>query len=118
MLDQKNVILAVVLSAIILFGSQYIIARFFPPPHPVATTTMTTSGPATTGGAVEPNIPAAPAVPAFKPRDAALADSPRIEIRSDRLIGSVSLMGRATISCSRARSRRYPPTAGGSSCST
>src|SRR5579872_646247 len=93
MLDQKNVILAVVLSAIILFGSQYIIARFFPQPQPAATTTMTTSGSATTGGAVQPTIPAAPAVPAFKPRDAALADSPRIEIRSDRLIGSISLMG-------------------------
>jgi len=93
MLDQKNVILAVVLSAIILFGSQYIIARFFPPPHPVATTTMTTSGSAATGGAVESTIPAAPAVPAFKTRDAALADSPRIEIRSDRLIGSISLKG-------------------------
>src|ERR1700686_5497985 len=93
MLDQKNVILAVVLSAIILFGSQYIIARFFPPPHPVATTTMTTSGSSATGGAVEPSIPAAPADPGFKPRDAALSESPRIEIRSDRVNGSVSLMG-------------------------
>src|SRR5579863_2268541 len=96
MLDQKNVILAVVLSAIILFGSQYIIARFFPPPHPVASTTMTasgtTSGSTITGG-VQPTIPAAPAVPAFKPRDAALGDSPRIEISSDRVMGSISLKG-------------------------
>src|ERR1700691_5090264 len=92
MLDQKNVILAVVLSAIILFGSQYIIARFFPPPHPGASTTMTTSR-STISGGVQPTIPAAPAGPAFKPRDAALADSPRIEIRSDRVIGSISLMG-------------------------
>jgi YidC/Oxa1 family membrane protein insertase len=90
MLDQKNVILAVVLSAIILFGSQYIIARFFPPPHSVqATTTLTTA----TGGAALPTVPAAPAAPAFKPRASALADSPRIEIRSDRLIGSISLVG-------------------------
>ncbi len=90
MLDQKNVILAVVLSAIILFGSQYIIARFFPPPHPVqATTTLTTS----TGGGILPAVPVAPAAPAFKPRAEALAASPRIEIRSDRLIGSISLAG-------------------------
>src|SRR5579859_6412536 len=96
MIDQKNVILAVILSAIILFGSQYIIAHFFPPPHPVASTTLTTSGPsagsASTGG-VQPAIPAAPATPAFQAREAALADSPRIQVRSDRVMGSISLKG-------------------------
>ena len=93
MLDQKNVILAVVLSAIILFGSQYIIARFFPPPHPAPATTSATS---TVGSTSLPSVsatPTAPAAPAFKPRAAALAESPRIEIRSDRLIGSISLVG-------------------------
>jgi YidC/Oxa1 family membrane protein insertase len=90
MMEQKNLILAIVLSAVVLFGSQWLIARFIPAPsHPQATTSANLNAPSSTPTAQ----PAAPATAAFKPRPAALAESPRVEIRSERLLGSISLLG-------------------------
>src|SRR5690349_17416333 len=93
MMEQKNLILAIVLSAVVLFGSQWLIARFFPPPtHPQATTDTNLSGNRATSSGTTAQ-PAAPATPAFKPRLAALAESPRVAIHSERLLGSISLVG-------------------------
>jgi YidC/Oxa1 family membrane protein insertase len=94
MMEQKNVILAIGLSLIVLFGSQYLIAHFFPPAHPVATTS-TTSTATTSETAVQGNAaaPATPAAAAFKPRDAALAESPRVKIHTESLLGSIALTG-------------------------
>jgi YidC/Oxa1 family membrane protein insertase len=91
MMEQKNLILAIVLSAIVLFGSQYLLNRFYPPAHPVATTSTATTGDATAPGTA--SQPATPAAPAFKPRDAALAESARVRISSDSLLGSIALTG-------------------------
>src|ERR1700730_1434075 len=41
MMEQKNLILAIGLSLVVLFGSQFLITRLFPPTHPVATTSTT-----------------------------------------------------------------------------
>ena len=89
-MEQKNLILAVVLSAIVLFGSQWLVNRYFPPPQPVATTSTTTVGTSSPGAAAPP---AAPAAPTFKPRLDVLQESPRVKIRSDSLEGSISLVG-------------------------
>jgi YidC/Oxa1 family membrane protein insertase len=94
MMEQKNLILAIGLSLVVLFGSQFLITRLFPPPHPVVTTSTTAT--TTTGNTASPGMavqPATPAVAAFKPRAEALAESPRVEIRSDSLLGSIALTG-------------------------
>jgi len=97
MMEQKNFILFVVLSFIILIGSQYLIGHFFPQPRQVTTTTAaTTTSTSTTASSSSSSTAAAPATPAasvFKPRGEALGESPRVEIRSDSLIGSISLVG-------------------------
>jgi len=89
MMEQKNLILAIGLSLIVLIGSQYLINRLYPPVHPVATTSATseTTAPGTAA------VPAAPATPTFKPREAALAESARVKISSDALLGSIALTG-------------------------
>jgi YidC/Oxa1 family membrane protein insertase len=93
MMEQKNVVLAIVLSAIILIGSQFIIQRYFPAPHPVPTqTTETNANQATTGAGTTPQ-PAAPAVAAEKPRAEVIAETPRVAIRTDSVIGTISLVG-------------------------
>jgi YidC/Oxa1 family membrane protein insertase len=102
MSDQKNVIMFVVLTMLVLGGYYFVMERFFPPP-PQATTT-TTNGAGTTAttaagttaagsGQAAPGLPAAPAALATKPRPQALAESKRVEIRSDLLQGSISLTG-------------------------
>ncbi len=91
LMDQKNFIVFAVIAFAILIGSQYIMNRFYPAPHPVATTSPTTT--TTTTTATQPVAPAAPAVSEFKARAAAMAENPRVEIHSDRLLGSISLVG-------------------------
>jgi YidC/Oxa1 family membrane protein insertase len=90
-MEQKNVIWAIGLSLLVLFGSQFLIERYFPAPHPAVTTGSTAGGDATAPGSAA--IPAAPAAPVFKPRGEALAESPRVAIRSESLLGSISLVG-------------------------
>jgi YidC/Oxa1 family membrane protein insertase len=108
-MDQKNFILAIVLSGLILFLFWVVLPQFFPHYFPgmgsvvtqtnTATTTTTTTGQTTAGQTTgqpttgQPAVPATPAAAAFKPRAAALADSPRVEIRTDRLLGTISLVG-------------------------
>src|SRR5215469_8661890 len=89
MMEQKNLILAIGLSLIVLIGSQYLINRLYPPVHPVATTSATSE--TTAPGTVM--APAAPAAPSFKSREAALAESARVKISSDALLGSIALTG-------------------------
>src|SRR5260221_12874463 len=83
MMEQKNLILAIGLSLVVLFGSQFLITRLFPPAHPVVTTstTATTTGTATSPGTAA--VPVAPAAATFKPRPEAVAESPPVENRSD-----------------------------------
>src|SRR5258706_11985486 len=104
-MDSKTLILAIVLSAVILILFEFVLPTAFPhyfgwlgggstqtnPPAPTTSGTTTTGGQTTTAG--QPAVPPAPATSAFKPRAAALADSPRIEVRSERLLGTISLVG-------------------------
>jgi YidC/Oxa1 family membrane protein insertase len=98
-MDQKNVILAVVLSAVIIIGWGILQPFLFPtppaPPPQQQTSTSTQTPPATgTPGAT--GVPgAATTTPAVEKLDrtTALAQSPRIPIESGNLKGSITLKG-------------------------
>jgi YidC/Oxa1 family membrane protein insertase len=103
-MEQRNLLLAIVLSVGILIGFQFLIEKFqlvkpTPPPAPTQTQTTPTqtapgtSAPGATPGATAPatGTPAAPA--AAVTREAAIADRPRVRINTPRLHGSISLTG-------------------------
>jgi YidC/Oxa1 family membrane protein insertase len=92
--DQKNTLLFILLSAIILIGWQLWFGMpqqkpAVPPQNPPGT-----SAPATPGAPPAPGTPA-PIEPAAKPltREEALAQSPRVPIETPRLSGSIALKG-------------------------
>ena len=86
--NQRNTILAVILSALVLFGWSFLSERFFPTPKPPVTRT------APAGQAAQPSGAPAPAV-AAKTRNVeqAIASGPRIAIRTPKLTGSINLTG-------------------------
>ena len=97
--DNKNFILAIVLSMLIIFGWQYFYAaplqkKLEAQQQTQGQTTPPASGTSTTTGAG--TAAQAPAVsPAIKPvtRDEALAASPRVKIDTPSITGSVNLKG-------------------------
>ena len=100
-MDQKNLLIAIVVSVAILFGFQYLAERFLPhppPPPPKTATQAPTAGPSgkEPGGTPpqEGTLPpaAAPAAVA-ESREAAIADQPRVKIDTPRLHGSIALIG-------------------------
>ena len=101
MMDNRNTILAIALSVMVLIGWQY----FFAKPQIEAqrqqqatqqalTDDKTVGAPAPNAGPATPGAPA-PAATAPQPqtRDQALAQGPRVKINSPRLDGSISLIG-------------------------
>jgi YidC/Oxa1 family membrane protein insertase len=100
MMDQKNLLVAIVLSVAILFGFQYFYSKFAPQPlHPVQTTPAeSTPGAAAPGATAE--APANGAAPigatthvSTETREAAIAASPRVKVDTPRLHGSIDLVG-------------------------
>ena len=104
MQDQKNMILAIVLSAVVLLGWQY----FFGMPQvekqrqqaQQQAQQQSQPAPGAEGrpqpqGTVPqaPGQPAAPAAPQARTREAALALSPRVRVETPRLQGSIALKG-------------------------
>ena len=89
--DTKNIVLAVLLSALVLIGWTVVADRFFPAAVPKAAAPITAAAPAA------PAAPgAAPAIAgpgAIVARDAALAAAPRVTIATPRLQGSINLVG-------------------------
>ncbi|MFM6853202.1 MAG: membrane protein insertase YidC [Sphingopyxis sp.] len=96
--DKRNIIVAILLSALILFGWPFIAERFFPsatPPAKTATANAANAGPAT------PPPPAAPGtVPTLaetaatnRSIAAALAAAPRVLIETGTIKGSINLKG-------------------------
>ncbi len=85
--NQRNMILAVVLSALVLFGWSALSERYFPAPKPVVTVSAN-------GQPVTPaNAPAPAPVAKVQDRTKLIAATPRIAIRTPRLQGSVNLTG-------------------------
>jgi YidC/Oxa1 family membrane protein insertase len=88
--EQKNLILAIVLSAIVLFGWSVIAERYFPTANPPVTRVE--------GGkeivVPKPGAdPTADAPVAIRDRRQVLAETPRVAIRTPRLTGSINLRG-------------------------
>jgi YidC/Oxa1 family membrane protein insertase len=85
--NQRNMILAVVLSALVLFGWSAVSERFFPTPKPAVTQ-------AASNQPVAPsNAPAPSPAAQVQDRARAIASTPRIAIRTPRLVGSINLTG-------------------------
>ncbi len=81
--QQRNLILAVALSIVILIGFEYFIAPKFTPPVPAQ---------ATQTAATASSEPAPPA-PTVETREATLGKTPRVKIETPRLEGSIDLVG-------------------------
>ena len=90
--DRRNLIIAILLTGLILFGWPYIASTFFPTPAPVASTTKT--GTAPTGVATaDTTIGTAAAPVKTVALGAALQASGRVMIETPKLKGSVNLEG-------------------------
>lgn len=95
--ENRNLILAVVLSALVLLGWTFVSERFFPaPPPPAAAAPANGAGTSAQAPAAPGSVPAAgaPAV-AGAPRTVPelVAASPRVRIDTPRLEGSINLVG-------------------------
>ncbi len=104
MSEQRNLVLAIVLSVAILFGFQWLLPTSKPPaplpaapstPVPQPQHTLPDGSPAP--AAVSPSGAAPAATPATAPtaltREEALATSPRLPIQTDKVSGSIALKG-------------------------
>jgi len=99
--DNRNVIIAVVLSMLVLFGWQFFVAgpqlqraqqqAEIAAQQQQAAQDTTLATPATPGAAAQPAN--APAPQAFESRDQALAATQRVAIETDALEGSINLTG-------------------------
>ena len=90
--EQRNFILAIVLSALVLFGWSLISNRYFPTANPPATKI---AGGKTTPLVAPSQLPAPSTAPAVvkRERSAVLGAAPRVAIRTPRLVGSLNLRG-------------------------
>ena len=110
--DNKNFLIAIMLSLAVLLGWSWAAERFFPTPQTAQSGTPETAAPAanpsappaaqgstpapTVGSAAAPapsQAPAAAAPTALRPRQAVLAATPRIAIDTPTLKGSINLKG-------------------------
>ena len=106
MMDQKNLLLAIVLSVAILIGFQYFFETIRPKPAPTPpgqtqtgqtqtgqTQTAPAQAPAKPGSATTAAVPTdAPGV-GHETREEAIAEKPRVRINTPRLHGSIALTG-------------------------
>ena len=93
--DRRNIILAVLLTGLILFGWPYVANMFFPTPPPAASSSATTASPAKPTGAssdgADFTTAAAPAKQIALPT--ALSAAPRVTVETPKLKGSINLEG-------------------------
>jgi len=97
--DRRNMILAIVLTGIILFGWPYVADYFFPQPKPTpaqitASKDGTSEGPAANGAASDLSGISSNAAPVKKLSvGSALQSSARVQIKTPKLAGSINLQG-------------------------
>lgn len=99
--DKRNWITAILLSAAILLGWNFVSQKFFPtPPKPDVTTTVAGSPAAHPAAATQPGTPApgatasaAPVAHTAVPLETALASGNRVAIETPALSGSINLVG-------------------------
>ncbi len=99
-MEQRNLLLAIVVSVGILIGFQFLIEHFHltrppaPPTPATGTVASTPDGATSTPGVAGPQaVPGAPAAPAVLTREAAVAEQQRVRINTPRLHGSIALRG-------------------------
>jgi len=103
-MEQRNLILAVVVSVIILIGSQMLLNWLYPAPPPAPVPAEQTTPPATTGNGTTPlgaptvgdgntAAPATAEAETLLSRPEALERSSRVAIASPRVTGSIALRG-------------------------
>jgi YidC/Oxa1 family membrane protein insertase len=96
-MEQRNVILAIVLSAVIIIGWGVLQPFLFPippaPPPQQQASVPAQTPPASVGPETSTVPGAAEAAPALMDRQTALAQSPRVAIESSHLKGSIALKG-------------------------
>lgn len=90
MTDQRNMILAIVLSALVLFGWSALSERFFPTAQPASTKVVKGRQVAVPNPAADP---AADGPAAYRAREAVLRETPRVRIDTPQLAGSINLKG-------------------------
>ncbi len=88
--EQKNLILAIVLSAVVLFGWSAISERYFPTANPPATRIEDGKEVVIPKPGADP---AADTITAIRDRATVLGETVRVPIRTDRLTGSINLKG-------------------------
>ncbi|MGH6981892.1 MAG: membrane protein insertase YidC, partial [Stellaceae bacterium] len=92
--QQRNLIIAVVISIAILIGFEYFVApKVKPTAHPPAQTQGQANQPVAGKTGAAPAAPSNVAAPAPVTRDAALGKSARLKISTPRLVGSIDLTG-------------------------
>lgn len=90
--DKRNLIFAVLLTGLILFGWPHVASYFFPTPAPVTSTAASTASPA--GAATsDVSVEAAPAKVQTVPLGTALQSSARVLVETPKLKGSINLEG-------------------------
>lgn len=95
--DTRNMIVAILLSAIVLLGWTFVSDRFFPQPKPPVATTS--AGPsASTSAATSAVGPASAVVPGgaapmAAPPAGVVVQAPRVKIVTPKLLGSINLAG-------------------------
>ena len=89
--DSKNLILAVVLSALVLLGWTWAANKYFPAANPPSTKVVNGKQQPLPQPNAQPSAPSTPK--ALQSVSAALASAPRVSIRTPSLLGSINLKG-------------------------
>ena len=89
--DSKNLILAVVLSALVLLGWTWAANKYFPAANPPSTKVVNGKQQPLPQPNAQPSAPSTPK--ALQTVSAALASGPRVSIRTPSLLGSINLKG-------------------------
>jgi len=89
--DTKNLILAVVLSAVVLLGWTWAANKYFPTANPPSTKVVSGERVPAPPPQAQPSAPSTPK--ALQSVSAALASAPRVAIRTPSLQGSINLKG-------------------------
>ena len=92
-MEQRNLLIAIVLSLGILIGFQFIFQRLRPPPPPQGAPPSAASTPSAPAAAAAPKAPGASASPAAKTLAAAVAGRPELAIETPRMRGAIALEG-------------------------
>jgi YidC/Oxa1 family membrane protein insertase len=97
-MEQRNLLIAIVVSLGILIGFQFVFQRLHPPPPPQpsagsASSSSRTTAPPTRAEAPAAKAPGAAAAKAVEPLAAAVAGRPGVGIDTPRLHGSIALKG-------------------------